>query len=92
MIVDAFVERSNDGGATWQHVDNPWAPTFQDQHLEGPWAVPVAREMARTAFARVLQVVPRKHVAAQLVEATCFRVIDTDGIVVEQWPKRCAKS
>ena len=87
MAVDAFVERSNDGGVTWQRTDNPWAPTFEDYSLEGPWAVPVARDMARAAFSAVLHVRPQSAVAAQLIKATCFRVIDTDGVVVEQWPK-----
>ena len=87
MAVDAFVERSNDGGSTWQRIDNPWAPTFEDHSLEGPWAVPVARDMARAAFAPVLRVRVQSAVAAQLNKATRFRVVDTDGVVVEQWPK-----
>lgn len=72
MAVDAFVESSVDGGQTWGREGDPRATP----RTKGPWLVPHALEIARACWCTL---VPSKR--------WMVRVVDTDGVVVEQWPK-----
>jgi hypothetical protein len=85
MVIDAFVEVSNDNGATWRRMNDP---REDFRWFDGPWAVPEAVEVAReywTVFLRVTS-------DAVLAMGVCVRVIDVADVVVEQWPKRAANA
>ncbi len=79
-VVDAFVETSVDGGATWGR-STEWR--IGGSESTGPWSVPHAIEIARAAWATMLRVAS----VHGSVPATLVRVIDAAGVVVEQWPK-----
>ena len=80
MVVDAFVETSTDDGATWKRVEDP-RPELS--WFDGPWSVPDAVEVARTLWAGFLRVAN----AHKLEPTVRVRVIDTAGVIAEQWPK-----
>ena len=85
MVIDAFVEVSNDDGATWRRMNDP-RDGFR--RFEGPWAIPEAVEVAReywTVFLRVTS-------DAVLAMGVHVRGVDVAGVVVEQWPKRASKT
>jgi hypothetical protein len=76
MVVDADVEIQN---GEW-----PWRPCAIDERVErehgrGPWSVPQALEVARAILYHL-------HLIG-VAEYAKLRVIDTAGVVVEQWPK-----
>lgn len=73
MVVDAYVETRRGSGAKWERVDDPRVVS----QSRGPWSVPHAIEIARAVW----------HNLQPTVEWS-VRVIDTAGVVVEQWPKR----
>jgi hypothetical protein len=81
IAVDAWIEQSSDNGKTWardvETSDEPEVQARAAARGHGPWSVPHAVEIARA-------------IHAELVEAPwrfMVRVVDTDGVVVEQWPK-----
>lgn len=72
MAVDAFVDvQIVAGGEWWRAAD----PSSRKRDL-GPWSVARAREIARAIWRRA----KRRGIVTT-------RVVDTDGVVVEQWPK-----
>jgi hypothetical protein len=73
MVVDAFVESRRDLSAPWERERDIRIPG----QYKGPWSVPHATEIARAAWK-----------ALQPTKTWTVRVIDTAGVVVEQWPKR----
>jgi hypothetical protein len=80
MVVDAFVETSVDEGEPWirasdQRPDFTW--------FDGPWSVPEAVEVGRGLWAMFLRA-SRFH---NLRPTVRVRVIDTAGVIAEQWPK-----
>jgi hypothetical protein len=80
MVVDAFVETSIDGGLTWER-STEWRIGSGD--FTGPWSVPHAIEIARGAWAMMLRIAG----VHSSVPPARVRVIDTAGVVVEQWPR-----
>lgn len=82
MVVDAFVEQSSDRGKTWKRSvatsDDIEAQAREVARGNGPWSVPHAIEIARAIYAEL-------STAPWLL---MVRVIDTAGVVVEQWPKK----
>jgi hypothetical protein len=97
LVIDAIVELSLDGGKTWQ----PCAVAAELRAPDrGPWAIPHAIEIGRSVWANWSQVgdkpTPKpdvrhsfraKLMAGRLVSV---RVVDTSGVLVEQWPKKAA--
>lgn len=75
MVIDAFIESSTDG-IRWQR-------SRPDLTTEGPWAIPHAVELARRMWAQFVHALD----AYKKRPAVRVRVIDTNGVVVEQWPK-----
>lgn len=78
--VDAFVESSADRGETWARLNDPH-PDFR--WFDGPWSVSNAVEIGRGCWASFLRVTAG-HAAIMDIQV---RVVDLDGVVVEQWPK-----
>lgn len=75
-VVDATIEVSHDGGKTW----GKGKALLDDQ---GPWSVPHAIEIARALWSRF----SRALLKAGESPAILIRVVDSAGVVVEQWPK-----
>jgi hypothetical protein len=74
MVVDAFVEESR-GGLTWKRC----AALDKLNDGTGPWSVPESVEIARKIWC-----------VMQSASTFRVRVVDTAGVVVEQWPKKRA--
>jgi hypothetical protein len=77
MVVDATIEIQNG--------KHPWRPcalhkSIEAVHGKGPWSVPHALEVARAVWRLLVFIGVEKYAP--------IRVIDTAGVVVEQWPKR----
>ncbi len=74
-VIDATIEVSHDNGKTWGR-----GKALLDE--QGPWSVPHAIEIARALRSRLSR-------RFMINESTpiLIRVIDTAGVVVEQWPK-----
>lgn len=76
MVVDAYVEIRHPGRPAWYRTHDWRSSLASVTSFLGPWSVPHATEIARGIF-----------------RLTCnsghgVRVIDTAGVVVEEWPKR----
>lgn len=80
MAIDAYVETSVDDGKTWARSAE-WRADAGNS--KGPWSVPHAVEIARHAWAVMLQMMVRPEV----LPPSRVRVVDLAGVVVEQWPK-----
>lgn len=74
-VVDATIEVSHDDGKTWGK-----GKALLDE--QGSWSVPHAIEIARAAWSRLCRRLPPDESPSILI-----RVIDSAGVVVEQWPK-----
>lgn len=82
---DAFVEMSIDEGATWTRCLDWRDRLVLGDNNFGPWAVSHAVEIARVLWSQWC----RCKVSKRPHRFLRIRVIDTVGVVVEQWPKAC---
>jgi hypothetical protein len=76
--VDAYVETSRDG-ILWERSFDPGSPNF----VKGPWSIPHAVEIGR----KWSYIHEKLGFRGGILGTVHTRVVDTAGVVVEQWPK-----